>query len=88
MANLVIETENNRIDIYYNDLSTSFGNRYETIISREDGIVLVDINTDGSTDVTLKDGRVLNLSSSNVDTINGVTATNASISEYFEMNIR
>ena len=84
MANITISTEVNRIDVYYNALSASFGNKIETIISRKHGVYLLDLESDSSVTLTLYNGVTINLSSTNVDMIDGVTATNLSILEYFE----
>lgn len=84
MANITISTEVNRIDIYYNDLSSSYGNKIETIIHRRNSVFLIDLESDNSITLTLYNGSTLNLSATNVDTIDGVSVTNTDILEYFE----
>ena len=85
MANITIETEPNRVDIYYNDISGSYGNKYETVIPRFGGLIQLDILTNGDTVLTLPNNTTLTLNTSNVDSIDGVSVTtNAEISDYFE----
>lgn len=85
MANITIETETNRVDIYYNDISASYGNKYETVIPRFGGLIQLDILTSGDTVLTLPNNTTLTLNTSNVDSIDGVSVTtNAEISDYFE----